>query len=746
MHSVAASAWTSPPAILRRVRAATVAHERLYRPACSFYTALVIKRKSSRKPPPLLLYTSAACFLLIAGWPAASAQGPQQKPTPEPATKSTEKVDKPEKPAHPAQIELLETKVRFETNGDSRKEVHAMVKIHSELGVRQFAQLNFDFNRSFESVEIPMVHITHSSGGTADILPSAVTDRPNPAVVNAPAYQDVRVKSVRILGLQPGDTLEYRVIRTVSHHPLAPDFWLDHSFDRTGVVSHEIFELDLPASRFEQQPTRLDVPRLSMHGADRSSKPGRIYISPQTPETSRDRVIQGGSARLVLRWDFQSKDLQKSAEDPTTNEIGESDIALSTFATWSDLAIAMGGAGTKSWSTGDVERLREMAGPFPQDADPNRGFYERISRRIKTIDLPFDVFMFLPRSPFETLSNGYGTAYAKAIVFQDLAVIGSPPIRWLFFSLGPSPEARVPRPTSFSHVLLEMDDPQHPVFLDPSMEVAPYGFISANLRGGKALRIDRCPFESQCWLTLPQDLPFPSRQRVNVDATFGTDGKLTAKVHYSMRGDNELVLRVAFHHTPKERWKEIAQLLSITDGFRGQVSSVNTSDPYATKEPFTVEYELDQPKFVDWSKKPVRIPALLPQLGLPDPPAKPAPGSAMAPIDLGTPLEVETRMTLHLPPGTSASVPPGTSVERDYATYSSQYSASGSTLTATRRIKFVLRIVPAARAADYNAFLRAVRSDEAQEFTLEPTGNPAQKTNSAAPDGTTPPKPVTPKP
>src|SRR3989440_13073703 len=63
--------------------------------------------------------------------------------------------------------------------------------------------------------------------------------QPNAAVVKAPAYQDVRVKSVRILGLAPGDNLEYRVISTVSHHPLAPDFWLDYSFDRTGVVSQE---------------------------------------------------------------------------------------------------------------------------------------------------------------------------------------------------------------------------------------------------------------------------------------------------------------------------------------------------------------------------------------------------------------------------------------------------------------------------------------------------------------------------
>src|SRR5260370_41919180 len=109
----------------------------------------------------------------------------------------------PAEPQNPYQIELLETRYRFEANGDSRKEVHTRVHINNELGVRQFARLNFDYNRSFEAVEIPLVHITHPSGGTADILPSPGTDHPNPAVVNAPAYQEGRLKSVRILGLEP---------------------------------------------------------------------------------------------------------------------------------------------------------------------------------------------------------------------------------------------------------------------------------------------------------------------------------------------------------------------------------------------------------------------------------------------------------------------------------------------------------------------------------------------------------------
>src|SRR5260370_39750986 len=127
---------------------------------------------------------------------------------------------------------------------------------------------------------------------------------------------------------------------------------------------------------------------------------------------------------------------------------------------------------------------------------------------------------------------------------------------------------------------------------------------------------------------------------------------------------------------------------------------------------------MPHPNFGDWSKNPVRAPALLPQWGFPDPPPNPAPGAAASPIELGTPLEVQTSVTLHLPPGATAQVPTGTSVNRDYASFSSQYSARGQTITATRHINFLLREIPAARATDYNAFFHAVQPAHAQLFTL----------------------------
>jgi len=654
------------------------------------------------------------------------------------APKSPEASEKA--PELPAQIELLETRFRFEVNGDGHKEVHTRVRINNELGVRQFARLAFDYNRSFQQIEFPLVRITHAGGGTVDILPSAISDQPNPAVINAPAYQDVRVKSVRILGLAPEDILEYRVVTTTSHHPLAPDFWLDHTFDRSGVVSQEIFELDLPASRFDgtETPnsnlTRTDDPAevTAANEAFGKNRPrsGAIYVSPETPETSKEKIGEGEIARLQYRW------VRTYLPPPTLNGGNQPapthsfDLVITTYPSWDELARAIAKRLYSGFrfpnSPENAKRSHDLRSANGLTTDES--IFAFVSQKIRTVELPFGATGFHSRDPADILSSGYGNGEDKAALFAllidnarvqcDLVPNDS---SWKMYQLA--------RPSLFSELLLQIGTGSQSIYLDPSLEVAPFGAIPPGLRGKEVLMlyhpglyasvIGPGPNFAHLWRRIPEDLPFKSSQSVSVDASIAPNGTLIAKVKYLMRGDNELLLRVAFHQSPKEKWKEVAQLLALSDGFRGKITNVTASDPYATKTPFTVAYEITQPKFVDWSKKPVRIPALLPLVGLPDPPVKSASGAGTSAIDLGTPLDVETHLILHLPAGTVAQAPTGTSVERDYATFASKYQASDGGVTASRHLIFLQRQIAADRAADYNAFVRAVQSDEAQEFTLE---------------------------
>ena len=636
---------------------------------------------------------------------AFASPGQEAKPPAKPSTPAA--IEK-----NPAQIELLETKNRFETNGDSRKEVHIRVKINNELGVRQFSRLNFDFNRSFQSVEIPLVRITHASGGVADILPSAITDNPNPAVVDFPAYHDVRVKSVRILGLQPDDLLEYRIVTTTTHHPLAPDFWLDHTFDRSGVVTEEAFDLDLPK-----------VATLA------------IRINPATPQSSLENSGEGPQERAVYRWRRHTT----AADQNRESNANEPDITLTTFASWKVLAFRLSGR-LATQSVQPEKKEIELVHGASHRKTPAESIYYFVTQQIRTVELPLGATGYALRSPNETLAAGYGTREDKFVLFNSLFRLTNEHFLPVFVCSSPQPENQLPRPSLFESLLVRTGKPDA-VYSDLGLEVAPFGAIPSKLRGSRGLQVlELFGQDEDQWTTVPAAMPFASSQRVAVQARLDALGSLAAKASYFLRGDNELLLRVAFHKTPQDKWKEIAQLLAISDGFRGEIKNVTASDPYTSEKPFEVEYEIEQPKFVDWSKKTVRIPALLPSPSLPDATTTASASDADRAvkkkiIDLGTPLDIELTSTVQLPPGTTALAPTGTSVERDYATFSSKYSvskpdspAAATTITATRKLRFLLKEIPAERAPDFNAFLHAVQSDQLQLFTLQP----AAKTKGAS--------------
>lgn len=651
-----------------------------------------------------------------------------------------------EKPALPFQIQLLETHIRFEANGDSRKEVHTVVKINDLAGARQFSRLGFDYNRAFQQVEIPLVKIIHANGGTSEILPSAITDAPNPAVQSYPAYHDVRVKSVRILGLQNGDTIEYRVITTTTKHPLAPAFWLEHTFDRSGQVLEEHYELDLPASLapgklivVEDQQTRSAlISRLSntsfgwttepkppaVHAIGSALPPrilnqAEIFIKPSAPTVSIQNKRAGEESRVSYSWhsSLGSMKPEQAAESSASPEMA--DVELGLASTWWGLSHtlfnALKGNDLVAKEVSDLSLQLTLGART--DSERAAHIYAFVSEKISTVDLPLGATGFHPRLPGEILSSGYATAEDKFVLFQALGKAINLPCAAVLIGPTRKIETLVVRPTVFNHLVIWI--PVLGAWLDPSLEVAPFRALPAAYRGNSGLHLG--PVEeihdvrSLVWISVPNDLPFAAIQKVDVNAAIAGDGKLDARVKYTLRGDNELLLRVSFHQTPKERWKEVAGLLALSDGFRGTITSVTASDPMATKDPFTVEYEITQPKFVDWSKKPVRIPALLPQIALPD-----APGKDAGKIELGTPLDVQTSLSLKLPEGTTVETPAATSVARDYATFSSKYDGHLNTVSVSRHINFVMREIPVERTPDYNAFLRAVQNDQAQMLVLLP--------------------------
>src|SRR5262249_352456 len=273
------------------------------------------------------------------------------------------------------------------------------------------SHLNFDYNRAYQEIEIPSVHITHASGGTADILPSAITDQPNPAVAEAPAYQDVRIKSVRILGLAPGDALEYEVITTTKQGPFAPNFYLSHDFASEGLAITEIYEINLPTAR--------------------AVKP---WTLPGAEKFETETAGEGAESRTAYRW----KRVEKKAEaDPglkegkgderTLTDVAaapiESDVVLTSFASWADVAAALQDSfGASVKPAAEVKaKAEELTRSAATADDKSRALYEFAAQRLTTVDVPVGSTGFRLRTPAAILGGKYATAEEKCSLLYAMA-------------------------------------------------------------------------------------------------------------------------------------------------------------------------------------------------------------------------------------------------------------------------------------------------------------------------------------
>src|SRR5579862_6441979 len=273
-------------------------------------------------------------------------------------------------------------------------------------------------------------------------------------------------------------------------------------------------------------------------------------------------------------------------------------------------------------------------------------------------------------------------------------------------------DASLPSPAQFDHLITAVPLRGELIWMDPTPGVAPFRLLASPLRDKSALLVSS-EGGGQIVKT-PADPPFVSTQDVQIDGEVSDLGKLSAHAHYTLRGDTEFVLRLAFHKTPQAQWTQLGQTILSLDGIQGDVSSVKPSDPLDTKDPFALDIAFTQSNFVDWSAKRAKAELPLLAIGVPN-----APLESAQPIHIGSPLNVNVSLKLQLPAVFGAQPPVGTSLTRDYAEYKSSYRYADHTVTAQRSLNFKMRDLPASRADDYDAFTRAVTKDETQPLALE---------------------------
>jgi tetratricopeptide (TPR) repeat protein len=603
-------------------------------------------------------------------------------------------------------VEQMHSRYRFEADGTGRKEVTARIRVQSEAGVQQWGQLQVGYNSANERVEIPYVRVLKEDGSVVKAGDDAVQDLSAPVEHEAPVYTDYRQKHITVPGLRPGEVLEYDLL-TVIHTPLAAgQFWTEYEFDKTSIVLDEEVDVDVPAGR----------------AVKIKNKAGR---DPKISEENGRRLYHWSSSHLEREDDDKAKDKDKDKKKKKHRpDDDRPDIQLTTFATWEQIGRWYAGLEKDRRAPSPEVRAKaaELTKGLNTDLEKTEALYDFVAKNFRYVSLSLGVGRYQPHPASDVLHNQYGDCKDKHTLLASMLEAEGLHASSVLINSSRKLDPDVPSPSQFDHVITMLPMGKEEVWMDTTAEVGPFRLLAFSLRKKQALVIPPVDPPSSLAPHLeqtPADTPMPDTEFSEIEGKINDIGKLEAHVHYAFRGDEELLLRSVFRRVPQANWQRVVENVNASLG--GDITNLKVSDPAATREPFTLSYDVSKVNFLDWSKKKTEIVLPLVQFSLPDVNDDDDPDPDAEPLKLGPKAEYGYKITLELPAKYTAHAPLAFSLKRDYAEYQATYRIDGGVFTAGRKLTLRQDELPAARAADYESFRRAVGSDLAQQLSVEST-------------------------
>ena len=596
-----------------------------------------------------------------------------------------------------AVIEEMSTKIAFENDGTSVRTQTTRVRVQTDAGVKQWGLLSLPFQSATQTVEIDYVRVRKPDGSTIVTPPDNIQDLDAEITRTAPFYSDMREKHIAVKGLGDGDMLEYSV-RWRSTKSLIPgQFWFQYYFQRDSIVLNERIEIKVPADR---------------------------TIKVKGPSATQSITTESGSR--VYAWTYsrshniKEDDDQKKATDAALGHLPLPDVQISSFQTWDEV-------GRWYWNLQKdriepTPAIRAKAGELTKgltdDAAKLQAIYKFVSTQYRYIGIAFGIGRFQPHAADDVLANSYGDCKDKHTLLSSLLMASGITLYPALINSNQKLDADVPSPGQFNHVIGYLPKGKDAVWLDTTPEVAPLGFLLAQLRDKDALVM--AGETSTRLVTTPADPPIAGTQHFRIDGKLSDDGSFEAKIEDTMQGENEVLMRTAFRRVSQPQWKDLVQQISYVLGYSGTVSDVDASSPQAIGEPFHFAYSYNRKDYPDWSSHQFTVP------GLPFfmPPVK---DDANYPVWLGSPIETISDSRVQLPQGYKPIVPSNVDLKYDFAEYHASYSEDRGILVAERRLLIKLHEIPVSDLGDYRTFIKNMQNDVGRYVLTSSSSAPQPK-------------------
>ncbi len=570
-----------------------------------------------------------------------------------------------------AVVERDDVLYRYDGDGTGSKVETSVFRVQSNAALQNLAVLSFPYASGNQHLEIVYVRVRKPDGTVIETPVNDAQDQPARVTQIAPMYSDLHLKQIPIRSLAVGDKLEFQIRMTQQQPEVPGEFWGQENFG-AGIV-------------FLERSIELHVPR---------QKHVTVYSPEHKPEISES------ADERVYRWTGSQLRPTSAKDDDDAPQDKKTPVAWTTFPSWEAVGLWYRGliAGRDAVTPAVQAKADELTANAKTDTEKVRALYEYVSTHNHYIGIDFGIGRYQPHSAVEVMTNQYGDCKDKHTLLAALLHAKGFQVSAVLIGAGIEMNEKVPMPAAFNHLITLVDVGGEKVWLDATTEVAPYRMLLAVLRDKDALVV---PSTGAPELRkTPAVLPFSSVDSYVVKSDLDKAGSLKGHVEVSMRGDDEILMRLTSRQIARTQWDQLSQNYQDNSGYSGTASATILDPPDDTTGPWHMRYDFVKSPYGEWDT--YRIGPLLPNVNLPTIDEKKPPKKE---IDLGIPHTQLASSTIHLPEGYSADLPDAIHLKTAFATFDKTYQLKDGSLVSEFKLETTINKIPAADWKDYKKFL-----------------------------------------
>jgi len=599
-------------------------------------------------------------LLLLALTVPALAQAPRITPAGDPTVKDDTIYHLAVNPADHADddyVYLLDDGVvRLEADGRGSRTYRQVVQIFTREAAENWGEQSFSYVSGRERLTLNWVRVVKPTGEVISAHPTHEQESIAPVAEEAPVFSDVKLRRVSSGGIVPGTLLDYSyTVETLK--PVMPG-----DFER-GWRVYTWATADVP--KIEREPFSADS-----NGIDQ-------YIDVAAP-------MQWGD---VARW---YGTLSRDRYDVTP----VLDSALASV----------------------VANARTLD-------DSLRALHRWVAQDFRYVSLSLGIGGFQPRLPAAVLATRYGDCKDKATLFIALARrFGLRAYPVLLSSTGGIARDR-PSALAFDHMIAAVERSGRYLYLDLTSELTPFGSLPPSEQGEFGLMVH--PDGSGEEVTFPSDSTTANRDVARLTGELSPQGGFHGRYVHVATGDQQYGLRrtfaTQFGATERERITRAAVNM-LFPGATGDSLELFDGRDLRAEPRIAVVVRDAQATSTSGSNDILTLPihnygeikGLAAELE--------ARGPRRFPIDVAAvagPHEEAAELTLTLPEGWRAQLPPNVTAQSAFGTYRAEYGQAGRVLHVARTLIGRKGIEPPGRIGELIQWLKDMGRDDVRYIVLE---------------------------